>query len=230
MIRRLVVAFFVALLAVTLVGCGGGGGQTEEPAVSEAGEAGAAQPVAPKADPNAGVAANRSDLWKEYTEPNPFLRGSDGKDISKEDIPDAVVKRLESGKAMMLFFYHSDRPETRHPEYYPAAQYPVTDDLRSQVATVATANRGLIDLLTYDLGTAVKLNEDGKVTVNEKPLENDKNDKSPQAAIAVRFARAIGVDHVPYILIIDEKGNTIFWSRGFIDKELLERQVQRVSS
>jgi hypothetical protein len=37
----------------------------------------------------------------------------------------------------------------------------------------------------------------------------------------------LNVDHVPYIIIVDDQGYEVFRHRGFIDSELLERQVQR---
>lgn len=196
--RRLVAALLAALLAVALFGCGGKGGETPEPDATET----PAQAPAPAPADDTAVIANRSDLWEEITESKPFPTG--------EDVPESIANRIKAGKAMLLFFYSSGQPST--------------DDVRTEVNSVASANKGLIDLISYDLSKNTEVKDDGTIKVDEEKLQGD--DKAKQAA---RLASVLGVDHVPYITIVDEQGQIIFWSRGFIDSELLERQVQRAS-
>ncbi len=194
---RLVAALLAALLAVALVGCGGGAEETPD---TDAAETPVETPAPAPADGDEALVANRSDLSEEVFEQFP----------SGEDVPEAIAKRLEEGKAMLLFFYGSDQPST--------------NDLRAEVNAVSSANRGLIDLVSYDLSKNVEIDKDGNAKVDEDKLEGDEAAKQ-----AARLASVLGVDHVPYIVIVDEQGYVIFRSRGFIDQELLERQVQRTS-
>jgi hypothetical protein len=129
---------------------------------------------------------------------------------SGEAVPEAVLDRLNRDQAMLLYFYNSAQD--------------VTNDTRKQVDKVAEDNTGLVDLLTYDLGKYTKVDSSGVVQVDEEKLQAD--EKGQQA---VRFAHEIGVDGAPYVVVVDEQGYMIFWARGFIDSELLDRQVQRVS-
>lgn len=200
--RRLVAATLAALMLLTLVGCGGGG---EEQAADTGATEQSAQPApAPAPAPTGGTIAvadiDRSALSTETFEPFTI----------EGELPPAVATRLQTKQAMLLFFYNNELE--------------VTDDLRDEIDRVVDDNRGNIDLLTYDLSKHTDLNEDGSVKIDTAKLQGD-----PRGQQAVRFAREVGVDHVPYILIIDDQGYKIFWSRGFIDAELLERQVQRAA-
>lgn len=198
--RRLVAALLVVMLAFTLVGCGGGG---EEEAADQGATEQAAAPApapAPTGDEAVSPISDRSDLSEEMFEPLP----------NGEDVPQSVTDRLADGQAMMLLFYNSDQD--------------VTDDLRKQVDIVAEDNTGMIDLLTYNLGKSTEVDETGKVVVDEEELLDD-----PKGQEAVNFARLLEVDHVPTLIVVDEQGYQIFKSRGYIDAELLERQVERAA-
>lgn len=200
--RRLVVALFVVLLAFSLVGCGGGG-EEEQPATTDQNQAAQqAAPPATAARPGQD-AAPIEDRSIESSET--FVVFS-----SKDATPPAVAQRLEAKQAMILYFYDSSQLQA--------------DDVREQVEAVADDNRGDVDLLTYDLGKFVSVNASGFVEVEEDKLANNEN-----ASVAARFARVAGVDHLPYVIIVDDQGYKIFWARGFIDAELLERQVERAS-
>jgi hypothetical protein len=196
--RRLVVAALVALLALSVAGCGGGG--EEEAAAPPADSAAVPAPPPADTDVNAVPIANRSEAASETFEPFP----------DTIEIPEAVAERLDRKQAMLLLFYNGAQEQT--------------DDLRSQVDAVIDDNLGLIDLISYDLGKYTSIDSDGIVVVKEEELAEDAN-----AQQAVSLARELGVDHVPYIVIVDDQGYRIFWSRGFIDTDLLERQVQRAA-
>jgi len=197
--RRLVAALIALLLVLTLVGCGGG----EEPADTAATDEAAAPAPAPPAAADDGAVSpivDRSDLSEEMFEPMP----------NGEGVPQSVTDRLADGKAMLLLFYNSDQD--------------VTNDLRKQVDMVAEDNTGMIDLLTYNLGKSAEVDDSGKVVVDEEELTDD-----PKGQEAVSFARLLEIDHVPTLIVVDEQGYQIFKSRGFIDAELLERQVERAA-
>lgn len=194
--RRLVAALIVVLLAFTLVGCGGGG--EEEPATDQA--ATEAPPTTAPVNPDAAPIEDRSIESSET-----FFPFS-----SKDATPSAVEQRLNTKQPMLLFFYDSSLQ--------------VADDVRDQVDEVVSNNRGAIDLITYDLGKYVSVNESGVVEVEREAITNDENAKQ-----AVRFARVVGVTHLPYIIIVDDQGYQIYWGRGFQDAQLLERQVVRAT-
>lgn len=196
--RRLVAALLVALLALSLVGCGGGG---EEEAAAPPDAGAAAPPPPPPGAEAVAVIPDRSAQASETFEPFP----------AGEFVPAAVQERLETDQAMLLFFYNSDQE--------------VTDDLRKQVNSVVADNRGLIDLVTYDLGKSTSIDDDGGIEVDQEKLAKDEN-----AQQAVRFARELGVDHLPYIVIVDQQGYRIFWARGQVDRDVLDRQVQRAAN
>jgi hypothetical protein len=199
--RRLVAALLVVLLAFTLVGCGGGGEEEAADQGATTDQAAAPAPApAPTGDEAVSPVADRSNLSEELFEPMP----------NGEGVPQSVTDRLADGQAMMLLFYNSDQD--------------VTNDLRKQVDTVAEDNTGMIDLLTYNLGKSTEVDETGKVVVDEEELTDD-----PKGQEAVRFARLLEIDHVPTLIVVDEQGYQIFKSRGFIDAELLERQVERAA-
>jgi hypothetical protein len=192
----------VAALLVALLAftlVGCGGGGEEEAAAPPADQA-AAPPPAP-VDPAVVVpVADRSAATSETFEPFP----------TGDAVPAPVLERLKTKQAMLLFFYNSGQD--------------VTDDVRDQIDTVVADNQGLIDLITYDLGKSTSVNEVGQVVVDEGKLSEDESGQQ-----AVHFAKTVGVDHTPYIIIVDEQGYQIFWARGFIDAESLERQVQRAA-
>ena len=173
--RRLVAALIALLLVFTLVGCGGG----EEPADTAATDQAAPAPApAPPADDDAATSplADRSALSEEFFEPLP----------NGEGVPQSVTDRLADGKAMMLLFYNSDQD--------------VTNDLRKQVDMVAEDNTGMIDLLTYNLGKSAEVDDSGKVVVDEEELTDD-----PKGQEAVSFARLLEIDHVPTLIVVDER-------------------------
>ena len=43
------------------------------------------------------------------------------------------------------------------------------------------------------------------------------------------LARTLGVTFTPFVVVTDDQGYIVFKHRGFIDRDLLEAQVQRVS-
>ncbi len=125
-------------------------------------------------------------------------------------LPVAVQQRLDEKQAMILFFYNGAQAQT--------------DDLREQVDTAVEDNAGQIDLLAYDLGKATSIDKNGVVVVDETQLAAG----SP-AAEAARLARQVGVKQTPYLMIIDDQGYLIFWNIGYIDSDLLTRQIQRAA-
>jgi hypothetical protein len=183
---------------LSIVGCGGGGAE-QPPAPADTGSASPA--AAPAAPGGGGVPVaqitDRSDLTTESFIP-----------FKVEGVPAEVQQRLDTKQAMLLFFFNSAQLQT--------------DDLRSQINIVIKQNQGNIDLLSYDLSKYTSFDASGNVEVDQAGLLQDK-----KAMEAVKFGRAVGVDQVPYIVIIDDQGYRIFTGRGFLDAKTLGREVQR---
>lgn len=127
-----------------------------------------------------------------------------------EAVPTSVADRLAEGEPMLLFFFNDDQR--------------ASNDVRTEVNRAMADNRGKIDLLSYDLGKYTSIDASGTIEADEDDLDADE-----KAQEAVRLARALGVDGTPYVAIVDDQGYLIFHSRGYIDQELLNRQIERVS-
>ena len=111
---------------------------------------------------------------------------------------------------MLLFFYDSTQN--------------VTDDQREEIDAVVEENRGLIDLVAYDIGKYTTVDSDGDVTVDDGARRT-----TPSAQQAVSSPAQLGVELTPYIVIVDDQGYIIWQFAGFVDRELLEREVQRAT-
>jgi thioredoxin-related protein len=96
--------------------------------------------------------------------------------------------------------------------------------LTAEVKAVVEENKGLIDLLVYDVGKYSGVDKDGRITIDEQQLNED-----PKAQESVVLARALGVNFSPYVIIVDDQGYIIYRHSGYVDSGLLERQVQRVT-
>lgn len=199
--RRLVVALVAATVALTLAGCGGGG----EEAPTTTAPTTTQPPAAPAAAPVAAGRPGETTIDRSTMSTESFVPFQ-----IEGDMPLAVKERLDTEQAMLIFFYNGAQKST--------------DDLRSQVNAVLDEYRGNIDLITYDLGKYTSTNATGIAIVDVEKLAGDEKGKE-----AVRFARQVGVNHLPYIIIVDNQGFKIFTVWGFIDEQLLSRQVYRAT-
>lgn len=196
--RRLVVLGIVAMLALTLTGCGGGGNQAAQPAQGEGAGAEGAAPAAPVAPAGPSV-TDRSIPESRTFEPFP----------TGEFIPKDVSDRIAEKQPMLLFFYDASQK--------------ATNDQRGQIDTVLNGNRGLVDLVAYDIGKYSSV--DGSGTASTQPaILKDKS-----IGDAVLLARALKVTYTPYIVIVDQQGYVTFRQRGPIDAGLLEPEVLRAA-
>lgn len=197
--RRLVVAALVALLAFSLVGCGGGG---EEEAAPPADQAAAPAPdAAPAPVPTEGGPAIADRSAEETTVFEPFPTG--------DFVPAEVTQRLKMvpKQPMILFFYDDAQAET--------------DDARAEVVEVRDDNRGAVDLLEYNIGKYTSINTSGVASVSGKLNQDEK------AKQAITLARELGVKFTPFVVVVDDQGYVIFKWRGYISAEMLGRQVDR---
>ena len=196
--RRLVVAMILIALALTLVACGGGG---DEPAEDEAAvPAAAPPPVTAEEDPDARP--DYSPLEEEVFEPFP---------TNTEVTPEAILDRIEDEQPMMIYFYDSAQS--------------LTADQTEEVDAVMTDYRGLIDLISFDLGKFTTSDEEGQITVDPEMAKDE---------TALQVSRLIGeqfldIRYTPFFVFVNSDGYTIYRIRGPVDRTLLEAQVLRAT-
>lgn len=195
--RRPVVALIALSLAVFLVFSltGCGGGDAATPEDADAPIEAVALPTE-ELDPIPDLSAQ---------EPATFERFPEG-----DDVPASVTERLKAGRPMLMLFNDDAQLDA--------------NDLRTEVNRVIKNNRGMVDLLVYDVGKYSSVNSSGVVDVAAAKLGKD-----IPAQESVNLARHLEVTFTPYILIVDDQGFVVFRHSGYIDSALLERQVQRVS-
>ena len=191
--RRLVVALMIAALALTLTGCGGG----EEPAATT--EAVPAPVVVAPAPATDEEVTGLSDNMPAVFEPFPM-----GSTITTE-----VAERIADKQPTLIYFYDS-------------AQYTAAEN-RKAIDKVLDENRGLVDLVAYDIGKYTTIDESGTIAVLPEFQKNLAAQK------AVNMARTLGVTFTPFMVLTDSQGDSIWRYRGFADKDFLEREVQRAT-
>jgi len=144
--RRFVAVLLVALLALSLVGCGGGAeeppAETETPATTPA-------PAPVPVDEEAGVIPDRSA--EETAVFEPFPKG--------DEYPQSLVAAVDSKQPTIILFTDGAQKDT--------------NDIKSEVDTVVKENQGLVDLFTYDLGKYASVGPDGTIVVDDKALQED---------------------------------------------------------
>ncbi|MDR3687001.1 MAG: hypothetical protein P4L93_08615 [Coriobacteriia bacterium] len=204
--RRLVVAVFVVGVALSLVGCGGSS-DTSTPASSSTAAPVAAAPAAGQtglkgAPTTLPDIVNRSE--NETTTFAPFPTG--------ENVPDVLKQKITTAKQPTLIFFFDSGQK-------------VSTDTRTMIDAIRNRNRGMVDLVAYDLSKYVTANSDGTVVVDPS-LAAD-----PAQKQVVMFARdpAINVAFTPFIVLTDSQGYIIYKHSGLPDSAFLERQVQRAA-
>ncbi len=153
---------------------------------------------APVPDDDAAIIEDKSPTLGEMFEPFP----------EGEFVSEAIADRLESKQPMLLYFYDG-RQKT-------------TNDVTSEVKAAVERNRGAIDLISYDV-TKYRSDESTSLAAVDPAIQEDEAGKQ-----AIELARQMGVDFTPFVVIVDQQGYIIFKWRGPIDRDLLDRQVQRV--
>lgn len=197
--RRLVVAVITLSLALTLTGCGGGGAETSTttaaPTATTAGVGGSSTTALP-------AIADRSQ--NESSTFTPFPTGA--------SVPADLKQKVSVEKQPTLIYFYDSTQET-------------SKEVRVTIDAVRAENRGLVDLVAYDIGKYATVSFDGSVSIDPEFMKN------PSAVAAVELARdpAIGVTFTPFIVLTDGQGYIIYKHRGLIDYAFLEREVQRAA-
>lgn len=181
--RKIVVVLVVALLALALAGCGGG-----EEAAAPATDAPAADaPVAAAAPP--AQSTDRSPIESGTPEPFPAIEST--------AVPAAIQSKLDAKRPMALYFYDSTLPESKF--------------IRAEIDAVMQENRGLIDLVTFDLGAT----KGGVATES--------------AQLGAALAGDLRVVRPPYIILVDGNGFITWRFMGYVDREIMSREVLRAT-
>lgn len=194
--RRLVVAIILIALAFTLVACGGGG---DEPAEEEAAAPAATPPPAVEEE---DVRPDYSPLEEEVFEPFP---------TNTEVTPEAILARIEDEQPMMIYFYDSGQS--------------LTADQTEEVDAVMTDYRGLIDLISFDLGKFTTSDEEGQITV-DAAMAKDETAQQVSHLVGEQF---LDIRYTPFFVFVNSDGYMIYRIRGPVDRTLLEAQVLRAT-
>ena len=91
--------------------------------------------------------------------------------------------------------------------FYDDAQQ-VTGTVRAELDAVMNEYRGLADYIVFSVG-------------------GDQND--PNVLAAVTYASELGVPSTPYIIMVDRNGFITWRSKGYAEKTILMREVERAS-
>jgi hypothetical protein len=108
--------------------------------------------------------------------------------------------------------------------FFDSSQY-TSKEVRKIIDTVRDENRGMVDLVAYDIGKFVEAAPNGAVTFKESATPTD---EEKQALILARDP-AIDVSFTPFIVLTDSQGYIIYKHRGLVDRAFLEREIQRAS-
>lgn len=207
--RRPVVVLIAAALLVALVGCGGGGDEGAGPASP----APATSTSGTQTVPPVTQAGDSDDLSSEASDTASPLETQtfEAFPTAEEVLPAAVKQRLDAGQPMLILF--GDATQKTY------------DDQVAAIDPVMSDYRGLITLVSFDIGKYVTSNEDGEIEV--KPgMEKD--------ATASQVARLMGTDYLdvrftPYLVYVNADGYITHRVRGYVDSALIEREVLRAT-
>ncbi len=191
--RRLVVVLIVAAFAVSLAGCGGGGAATTTTPPAPAPAAAAPPPGLPL------TITNRSANETITFAPFPITSTT----------PTAVKDVIAAKQPSMIFFYDSQDNVSQQAQ-------DVIDDVREE-------NRGLVDLISYDIGKWVTVSKAGTMTI-DPAFATD-----AEARRSITLARSLGASTIPFVVLTDSQGYIIWKRHGALDRAMLEREVQRAA-
>lgn len=193
--RRTFVVLIVTVLALALAGCGGGG-ETATPPTQR--PATSAPTPAPGTAPVLTVVPDRSVNASPTFVPFP----------SGEFVPADLKAGIVAKRPTIILFHDAS--------YTSATTREIIDQIRKE-------DRGVIDLVVYDLGRYVKTSPTGEIAI-DSTLTADASAQQP-----VLLARALGVTAVPFVVVTDTQGYIIWKYRGLVDKALLTREVRRAT-
>ena len=110
------------------------------------------------------------------------------------ETPAVFKEKLDRGQPMLILFYDD------------AQQVTATE--RAEVDAVMSEYRGLIDLVTFNVGGDVS---------------------DPATLAAVTYAKELGVSGTPYVLVVDGGGFITWRIKGYADQASIMREVERAT-
>ncbi len=198
--RRLVVALLVAALALTLVGCGGGN-QAADSGTTDTGGGSAPPPPVAAAGTGDTLVPDRSP-----TETVTYAALAE----QATGLPSAVQKRLDKKQPMLIYVFDKTQK--------------ASSETRAEVDAAMKSYRGLIDLVAYDASRYVTTDaETGAVTVDPK-LSADK-----EASNVIKMLEQLKVASTPTIILVDSAGTVLWRTRGYTDRQLIEKVILRAT-
>jgi len=198
--RRLVVALLVAALALTLVGCGGGN-QAADSGTTDTGGGSAPPPPVAAAGTGDTLVPDRSP-----TETVTYAALAE----QATGLPSAVQKRLDKKQPMLIYVFDKTQK--------------ASSETRAEVDAAMKSYRGLIDLVAYDASRYVTTDaETGAVTVDPK-LSADK-----EASNVIKMLEQLKVASTPTIILVDSAGTVLWRTRGYTDRQLIEKEILRAT-
>jgi len=192
--RRLVVAAIAAGLVLTLAGCGGGG-EAAAPAATPAPAPVAAAPGSTEPTVVA-LSDNEPPIFSEFP--------------TSSAVPAEVRELIDAKQPTLIYFYDSTQNMSK--------------ENRKIINSVIAKNRGLVELVTYDIGKYVSGNAAKPVTV-DKDFDKDKRYQA-----SINLARLLEVSFTPYMVLTDGQGYIIWKFKGLTDRDFLEREILRASN
>ncbi len=196
--RRIVVVI-AALCALFMFGCA----PADEPTAEQPADAAPAPAAPAPADPAEPLTPELSPNPEQAFVPFP---------TDENLVPQVILDRLETDQPMLIFFFD------------PAQR--TTDDQRAEIEAAIADYRGVIDLVSFDVGKFVTTGASGVITLKPGITEDETADK---------VARLISADNLnvtatPYIIFVDDQGHITYRFRGFVDRELIDREISRATN
>jgi hypothetical protein len=186
-------------MALFVVGCGGG----DEPAEEPAAEAPAAAAPAATGEDGEAQAPDTSPPEEQVYEPFPR---------DPEVVPKEILDNIADEQPMIVYFYDSSQSTTQD-----------QDDIINELAG---DYRGLISLVSFDIGEYVSTSVSGTIEVDPAVLE----DETAEKAAVLTSDAWLDITFTPYIVLTDEFGFITYRFRGPVDYKTLEREVLRATS
>jgi hypothetical protein len=197
--RRLVVALLVAVLALTLAGCGGG---------DQAADSGATDSGGGSAPPPPAASAAGDILVPDRSPTETVLYAALSEQAAS--LPTDVQKRLDKKQPMLIYVFDKTQK--------------ASTETRAEVDAALKSYRGLIDLVAYDASRYVTTDaETGVVTVDPK-LSADK-----EASKVIQMLEQLKIASTPTIILVDSSGTVLWRSRGYTDRKLIEKEILRAT-
>jgi hypothetical protein len=180
--RKIAAVIVVAMLAFVLTGCGGG---ADEPVATDT----PAVDVPAPAVVEPVAVTDRSQIESGFPAPFPAIEST--------TMPTALQSKLDAKRPLLIYFYDSTLPESAV--------------IRTEIDAVLSDNRGLIDLVTFDLGAK----KSGAYTAG--------------AQAGAVLAAELNANRPPYIVLVDGNQNITWRFRGYVDRDIIGREVLRAT-